>query len=130
MVYSFARIGAATHLKVGDVFTQARRPWLRLHEKGGKRHEVPCHHHLETYLAADMEAARLGDDPRAPLFQTLARGRNAGPASWACLSGKPMSQPIAWAMLLAPAADAALDTAVCNVSGPPPPRSGGGRGMA
>jgi len=43
MVYSFARVGAVVTMKVGDVFEHRKRCWLRLHEKGGKRHEVPCH---------------------------------------------------------------------------------------
>jgi integrase len=34
MVYSFARVGAALGMKVEDVFTQNRRLWLRLREKG------------------------------------------------------------------------------------------------
>ena len=43
MVFSFARIGAALGMKVEDVFTQNRRLWVRLREKGGKaaRHAVP-----------------------------------------------------------------------------------------
>jgi integrase len=44
MVFSFARIGAALAMKVEDVSVQDG-----LHEKGGKRHEMPCHHNLETY---------------------------------------------------------------------------------
>src|SRR5271170_634597 len=40
MVFSFARIGAAVAMKVEDVFVRV---------KGGKRHEMPCHHNLETY---------------------------------------------------------------------------------
>ena len=55
MAYSFARVGAATAMKVEDVFTQDRRLWLRLREKGGKRHEMPCHHNLEAYLLAYLE---------------------------------------------------------------------------
>ena len=50
MVYSFARVSAAVGMKVGDIFTQNKRLWLRLHEKGGKRHEMPCHHKLEEFL--------------------------------------------------------------------------------
>jgi site-specific recombinase XerD len=46
MVFSFARIGAALAMKVEDVFAQTRRLWVRLREKGGKRHEMPCHHNL------------------------------------------------------------------------------------
>ena len=43
MVYSFARIGAALGMKVEDVYTQNRRLWVRLREKGGKRarHALP-----------------------------------------------------------------------------------------
>jgi site-specific recombinase XerD len=37
MVYSFARIGAALGMKVEDVYSERRRLWVRLHEKGGKR---------------------------------------------------------------------------------------------
>jgi hypothetical protein len=37
-------------MKVEDVYVQNRRLWVRLHEKGGKRREIPCHHNLETYL--------------------------------------------------------------------------------
>ncbi len=50
MVYTSARIGAALKMRVEDVYVQKRRSWVRLHEKGGKRHEMPCHHNLETYL--------------------------------------------------------------------------------
>jgi hypothetical protein len=42
MVYSFARVGAVMTMKVGDYFQHRKRWWLRLHEKGGKRHEVPA----------------------------------------------------------------------------------------
>jgi integrase len=41
MVYSFARVGAALAMKVEDVYVQNRRLWVRLHEKGGKRHALP-----------------------------------------------------------------------------------------
>jgi integrase/recombinase XerC len=43
MVYSFARVGAATAMKVDDVFVQNRRLWIRLHEKGRQtpRNAVP-----------------------------------------------------------------------------------------
>src|SRR5216684_7592736 len=50
MVYSFARVSAAATLRVEDYFENGKRAWLRLHEKGGKRHEVPCHHNLAAYL--------------------------------------------------------------------------------
>ena len=57
MAFSFARIGAAMDMKVEDVFIQQRRLWLRLNEKGGKAHELPCHHTLEDYLHTYIETA-------------------------------------------------------------------------
>ena len=59
MVYTFARVGAAIKMRVEDVYVQSRRTWVRLHEKGGKQHEMPCHHNLDTYLHAYLEGAVL-----------------------------------------------------------------------
>jgi len=74
MVYSFARIGAALGMAVEDVYTQNRRLWVRLREKGGKRHAMPCHHNLEEYLTAYLDDAGLRGDPKGPLFRTIGRG--------------------------------------------------------
>src|SRR5208283_5033171 len=74
MVYSFARIGAAIGMKVEDAFIQNRRLWVRLHEKGGKLHAMPCHHNLETYLHEYIDGCGLADDPKGPLFRTIGRG--------------------------------------------------------
>ena len=74
MLFSFARIGAALGMKVEDVFTQNRRLWVRLREKGGKGHAMPCHHNLETYLTAYIDGAGLAEDPKGPLFRTIGRG--------------------------------------------------------
>jgi integrase/recombinase XerD len=41
MVYTFAHVGAAIHMRVEDYFIQGRRGWVRLHEKGGKLHMPP-----------------------------------------------------------------------------------------
>src|SRR3546814_286861 len=74
MVYSFARIGAALSMRVEDVFMQNRRLWVRLHEKGGKQHEMPCHHNLEDYLTAYIDGCELRAQAKGPLFRTIARG--------------------------------------------------------
>jgi len=73
MVYSFARIGAALGMKVEDVYRERRRLWVRLRKKGGKRHDMPCHHNLEAYLEAYIEGAGLVADPKGPLFRTIGR---------------------------------------------------------
>ncbi|MDA7980160.1 MAG: tyrosine-type recombinase/integrase [Pirellulales bacterium] len=71
MVYSFARVSAALRMNVEDCFIQGRRMWFRLHEKGGKRHDVPAHHNAEDYIDAYVRAAGIGDDLKGPLFRTI-----------------------------------------------------------
>ena len=60
-------------MKVEDYYPQGKRWLLRLHEKGGKRHEAPCHQILEEYLDAYCEAARLWDEKKSPLFRTVTK---------------------------------------------------------
>jgi hypothetical protein len=71
MVYSFARIGAALGITVEDVFTQHRRLWVRLQEKGDKRHAMPCHHNLEEYPTRIWRAHGCVAIPRGPPFRTI-----------------------------------------------------------
>lgn len=52
MVFTFARVGAVVAMRVEDYYPQGKRWWVRLHEKGGKRHEMQAHHTLEAYLDA------------------------------------------------------------------------------
>jgi integrase len=47
---------------------------VRLHEKGGKRNEIPAHHNLADYLEQYITAAGIGEDRKGPLFRG-ARGR-------------------------------------------------------
>lgn len=72
MTYSFARIGAVVAMRVEDYFANGKRWWVRLHEKGGKRHEMPAHHKLEAFLDEYIKAAGLGDEARSPLFRSVA----------------------------------------------------------
>ena len=109
MIYSFARIGAALAMRVEDVFVQNRRLWVRLHEKGGKRHEMPCHHNLEEYLAAYLDGCALRDDRKGPLFRTLARGTRR-------LRDTPLPQANAFPMVRRRAAAAEIGTAIGNHS--------------
>jgi integrase len=64
------RVSAAVHMNVEDVYVQGKRTWVRLHEKGGKEHTLPCHHELEVYLDAYMTAAGVDGEKGAPLFRT------------------------------------------------------------
>ena len=82
MVYSFARVNAVLGMKVKDYFTQGRRGWVRLHEKGGKEHEVPCHHSLEKLLDDYIAAAGIAGDPNGPLFRSTGRKTGERQALW------------------------------------------------
>ncbi len=81
MGYTFARVGAAVGMKVQDFYVQKRRGWVRLHEKGGKVTELPCHHNLNHYLEEWIFVSGLGSEPEAPLFPTLRHGRLTGRTS-------------------------------------------------
>ena len=75
MVYSFARVSAAIGMQVADYYTEGRKAWFRLYEKGGKRHEVPAHHNAADYLDAYLEAAGIAGEKKSPLFRSIDRHR-------------------------------------------------------
>ena len=75
MCYSFARVGAAPGMRVEDYYQNGKRWWFRLHEKGGKRHEVPAHHNAGAYMDAYLEAAGIADQKKGPLFRSVDKQR-------------------------------------------------------
>jgi site-specific recombinase XerD len=107
MVFSFARIGAAVAMRVEDVYVQNKRLCMRLREKGGKRHEMPCHHTLEAYLHAYLDGTGIGDDVKNPLFRTIQRGTSR-------LSTTALPQANAYAMVRRRAIAAGIDTKIGN----------------
>ena len=98
MTFAFARIGAVVAMRVEDYYPKGKRWWVRLHEKGDKRHEMPAHHNLEAYLDAYIEAAGIRDGGKAPLFRSAA-GRTG------TLTEKPMTRVDAWRMIQRRASD-------------------------
>jgi site-specific recombinase XerD len=98
MTFAFARIGAVVAMKVEDYYPMGKRWWVRLHEKGSKRHEMPAHHTLEAYLDAYIDAAGIRDGGTAPLFRSAARRANQ-------LTAKPMNRIDAWRMIRRRGAD-------------------------
>jgi site-specific recombinase XerD len=70
MTYTFARVGAVVSMTVDDYYPEGKRWWLRLHEKGGKRHDMPAHHKLEAYLDEYLDAAGIRGQGRTPLFRS------------------------------------------------------------
>ena len=107
LVYSFARVSAAVGMRRQDYFRQGLRGWLRLHEKGGKRHDVPAHHRAEEAVEAYLAAAGL-EDPKAPLFQSADRAGR--------LSGRPLARRVVLvlAMIKRRASAAGLPATCCH----------------
>jgi integrase len=100
--YSFARINAALKMKVDDLRPRGAGWTVRLHEKGGKQHSMPCHGALAEALRVYIDAAGIAEDRKGWLFRT-ARGHNGS-----ALSDKPKSQPDAWRMIRRRAATAGI----------------------
>ena len=92
MVYTFARVGAVTRMRVEDVYLQGRRTWVRLLEKGGKRHDMPCHHKLEEYLEEYLDGAGIDGDSKGFLFRTA-------PGHGRALTELPMAQQDVYRMI-------------------------------
>jgi integrase/recombinase XerD len=105
MVYTFARVGAAVAMKVEDFFVQGRRGWVRLHEKGGKEHEMPTHHNLDRYLEEYISVAGIAQDRKGPLFRTT-RGRSGE------LTGNSLLQSDVWRMIRRRALAAGIKTEI------------------
>ena len=91
MLYSFARVSAVIGMRRQDYFRQECQWWLRLHEKGGTRHDVPAHHRAAEAL--DDYLARAGlDAATAALFQSVdPAGRR--------LTGRALSRRLVLAMI-------------------------------
>ncbi|MGA9764538.1 MAG: tyrosine-type recombinase/integrase [Rhodomicrobium sp.] len=106
MTYSFARISAAVGMQVSDIFVERKRLWVRLKEKGGKRHEMPCHHQLEEYLCDYLEHSGLKNKPNSPLFPSLSRAQK--------LTDRSLHRIEAWAMVKRRAKAAGIKTEVVN----------------
>lgn len=107
MVFSFARVGAVVSMKVEDYYQNGKRWWLRLHEKGGKFHEVPAHHNAEAYLDAYLEAAGIEKEPKSPLFRS-AVGRTG------MLTDRALRRNNALDMVKRRALAAGLSKRICN----------------
>lgn len=107
MVYSFARVSAVLGMKVSDYYTQGRRGWIRLHEKNGKVHDVPCHHNLEHYLDEYVAAAGISNDANGPLFRSI-------PRKTGMLTSNPLWQQNAYEMIGRRASKAGIETKIGN----------------
>jgi site-specific recombinase XerC len=92
MTYAFARIGAVVAMKIEDYYPTSKRWWVRLHEKGGKRHEMPAHHKLEAFIDDYVATAGIRNYGKGPFFRS-AVGKSG------VLTGRPMNRVDAYRMI-------------------------------
>lgn len=109
MLFTFARVSAATAMRVEDAYVEAGSIRVRLHEKGGKLHAVPCNSMLKGYLLAYLDGAGLRADPKGVLFR-------AALGTTGQLSDRPMGQSDAYRMIRRRAAAAGIATLIGNHS--------------
>ncbi len=105
MVYSFAHVSAVVNMKVRGYYQNGKRWWIRLHEKGGKFHEVPVHHLAEEYLDAYLQAAAIGEEKNKPLFRTTR-------AQTKTLTANALNRVETWKMIKRRAVGAGLSSVV------------------
>jgi site-specific recombinase XerD len=74
LIYTAARVGAASKLRRGDFYDIGDQYCLRFTEKGGKSREIPVRHDLRRYIWDYLAAGRLEySDKNAALFRTTVR---------------------------------------------------------
>jgi len=105
MCFTFARVSAAVHVRVEDYYQNGKRWWFRLHEKGGKRHEVPAHHNAEAYMDAYLATAGIADEKKGPLFRSVDKHRK--------LTMNPMTRTDVLRMIKRRSIAAALPSSTC-----------------
>jgi integrase/recombinase XerD len=105
MCYTFARVSAMVNMNTEDYYQSGKRWWVRLHEKGGKRHEVPCHHNAEAYLDEYLAAAGIRDEKKSPLFRSVDNRRK--------LTANPMTRTDVLRMAKRRALEAGLPSSTC-----------------
>jgi site-specific recombinase XerD len=105
-LYSFARIDAALGMNIADYYAQGKRWWFRLHEKGGKHHEIPAHHKAEEYVDAYLDATASWDKKHEPIFRAaIGKTKQLGP--------KRMTRHAALKMIQRRAKNAGILTPIC-----------------
>jgi integrase/recombinase XerD len=105
MCFTFARVSAMIHMQVEDYYKNGHRWWVRLHEKGGKRHEVPAHHSAQEYVHAYLDIVGIRGEKKSPLFRSVDKHRQLTP--------NPMTRTDVLRMVKRRALEAGLPSSTC-----------------
>jgi site-specific recombinase XerD len=77
LTFTVGRISAVLKADVKDVRQQGTQWSIRLHEKGGKVHDMPLNHQAADALIAYMQQSGIVDEPTSPLFRYIDRKTKA-----------------------------------------------------
>ena len=70
LIYTGARVGAISRLRMQDLRDNGKYRSLQFAEKGGKAREILVRHDLDEWIATYLDGAGLTDAPQAsPLFR-------------------------------------------------------------
>ena len=72
LYWTACRAGACAKLSLGDFFSDGKRYWFNLGEKGGRPHTVMASHSVQVFLLSYIEAAGIGEEARE--WATLSLG--------------------------------------------------------
>lgn len=76
LIFTAARAGAISRLRVKDLVDEGGAYSLKFHEKGGKQRSIPVRHDLQCLLREYLDVADpQRSDKDGPLFRTLSNGR-------------------------------------------------------
>ena len=71
LIYTAARAGAVSSLRIGDLVEEGTQRSLRFREKGGKHRSIPVRHDLEELLLAYLSCSATATTRKdSPLFRT------------------------------------------------------------
>lgn len=108
MLFDFVRVGAVVRMRVKDFDDAASGSFIVVHEKGGKRRRLPCHHRAREALRRYLDTAQLTEGT-APLFQSM-------PGRSQALSGEALHRVNVLHMVKRRCAAAGLPGNICNHS--------------
>lgn len=109
MAYSFARVSAMCKLKHKHYYTQSKRGYFLLDEKGGVQNKIPAHHTAQLYVDEYLTTFVDVPEPNAPLFQSFTKNMKS-------YTGKPMNSNGTLRMVKRRCRNAGLPTDICNHS--------------
>ena len=93
---------------MADYYTQGKRSYFRLHEKGGKYLVIPAHHMAQAWTDEYVDRAGLVADPKGPLFPSAGTRRGIDQ-----LTRQPLARTDALKMIKRRAKSAGLPAQVC-----------------